>query len=61
MAIHVKRRDSPKNCSAICFFSAPTVFRKPTSLARRKEYAVVRFIKFMQAMARMKTAMMEKK
>ena len=55
-AISVKRIDSPKNCLTSCDLSAPTTFRKPTSFALFSSRAVDRFMKLMQAIVKIKTA-----
>ena len=52
--------DSPINCFESCVFSAPTTFLIPTSFARSAERAVVRLIKLIQAISKIKTAMIEK-
>ena len=53
-------RASPRNCLVICGRTAPMTLRIPTSLARLSDRAVVKFIKLMQAMINMKTAIREK-
>jgi hypothetical protein len=51
--------DSPMNCPINCLLPAPTTLRTPISLALRKERAVARFMKLMQAMTRMIMPTME--
>ena len=47
--IRLKRRDSIKNCATRLLLNAPTVFRKPTSLALLADFAVERLIKLIMA------------
>ena len=51
--------DSLRYCHTKELFSAPTAFLMPTSLALREALAVDRFMKLMQAIINMKTAMAE--
>jgi hypothetical protein len=51
---------SLKNCRMSCFLFAPTTFLTPISLMRFPDRAVVRFMKFTQAIIRIKRAMKEK-
>ncbi len=58
-AIKIRSIDSPINPSdQRVFLRAPTTFRIPTSLFLRSLRFVLRFIKLMQAMRRIKAAMM---
>src|SRR6185437_33673 len=43
------RNDSLKNCMMSCFPKDPTVLRMPTSFARFSLFAVLKFMKFIQA------------
>ncbi|MBA7585341.1 hypothetical protein ES708_27316 [subsurface metagenome] len=58
-AIKEKMVDSPMNCLMSCNLLAPTIFLNPTSLARFADLAVDKFIKFIQAMIKTNTAIME--
>src|SRR3981081_679044 len=49
--------DSPRNCHTRAFFSAPSTLRTPTSAERLEERAVARFIKLIQAISKVKSAM----
>jgi len=51
---------SPRNCLIRFHFPAPTTLRNPTSLARRDERAVDRFIKLIEAMSRIKIPIAKK-
>src|SRR4030095_8139177 len=51
--------DSPINCATNCLLPAPTTLRTPISLALRKERAVARFIKLIQAINKIITATIE--
>ena len=52
--------DSPMNCLIKSHFTAPVTFLTPISLIRVEDLAVVKFIKLMQAMSRINTAIAEK-
>ena len=52
--------DSIRNCRISCVRAAPTTFLIPTSLERRVDLAVDRFMKFMQAIVNTKAATAEK-
>ena len=54
------KTDSVKNCIIRCDRNEPATFLMPTSFARLAERAVERFIKFTQAMSKIKTAITEK-
>ena len=54
------KNDSPKNCHIRFFRFAPTTFLNPISLNLLTDLAVARFIKFIQAIKRIKTAITEK-
>src|SRR5215218_321033 len=56
-AIPAISTDSPRNCRRRDFFSAPSTLRTPTSAARLEEEDVDRFIKLIQAISRVRTAM----
>src|SRR2546430_4018061 len=58
-AMSVKMNDSQKNCVINCFLFEPSVFLMPTSFARFSLLAVERFIKLMQAINRIITAIIE--
>src|SRR5450631_4894693 len=53
------RTDSKRNCHLRLEGLTPSTFRTPTSFALSSERAVDRFIKFMQAMSMIKTAIQE--
>jgi len=59
IAIIVKKKDSSINCLTSLVFEDPRVLRTPTSKARLVDLAVARFIKLMQAMIIIKTAIAE--
>src|SRR5437868_14871664 len=48
--------DSPRNCRTSEFFSAPSTFLTPTSADRFEERAVERFMKLIQAINKVNTA-----
>ena len=48
-AINVMTKDSPQNCFISPNLFAPSTFLNPTSLERRSERAVVKFIKLITA------------
>ena len=52
--------DSLKNCRINCGRPAPSTLRIPTSRARLVARAVARFIKLIQAISRMKNAIIDK-
>src|SRR6478735_1595514 len=56
----LNKTDSVKNCVMRCERSEPATFLIPTSLARLAERAVERFIKFTQAINKIKMATTEK-
>ena len=58
-AIKLIKMDSVKNCCTRPILSEPSTFLTPTSLARFDERAVDRFIKFTQAINKIKNAMPE--
>src|SRR5689334_8891514 len=59
IAMKETNNDSPMNCPINCLLPAPTTLRTPISLALRKERAVARFMKLMQAITRIMIATME--
>ena len=65
MAIMVERivskMASPINCFINTMRNAPITFLTPTSFARLTDRAVARFIKLMQAISKIKTAIMVKR
>src|SRR4051812_20473889 len=54
------KTDSVKNCIMRCERNEPATFLMPTSFARLAERAVERFIKFTQAISKIKIAITEK-
>src|SRR5688572_11163575 len=58
-AIVLIKIDSVRNCFTRLAFNEPNTLRTPTSLARLADRAVDRFIKFTQAISKMKNAMAE--
>src|ERR1017187_3363004 len=59
-AIVVSKIDSPINCHTRLLRNAPSTLRKPTSLERSTARMVERFMKLMQAINKIKTAMERK-
>ncbi len=53
---HRMNNDSPRNWRISSPRPAPNALRTPISLARRADWAVVRFTKLMPASSKMKTA-----
>ncbi len=58
-AININTSVSLKNCLTRSERLAPTVFLIPTSLVRVEDWAVDKFMKFMQAINKMKNAIAE--
>ncbi len=56
-AINDTTNDSVRNCLMSCFLVPPTTFLIPISLLRFKDCATARFIKLIQAIIKIKTAM----
>ena len=56
----LNKTDSVKNCVIRCERNEPATFLIPTSFARLAERAVERFIKFTQAINKIKMAITEK-
>src|SRR5262245_51216596 len=55
----VSKTDSQRNLKISCLRSAPTTFLIPTSFILLEAFAVDRFIKLMQAITKIKTAIRE--
>ncbi|MNT97101.1 hypothetical protein D3C72_2393430 [compost metagenome] len=55
--MHEITKDSVRNCATNSFLFAPTTFLTPTSFALFSLWAVLKFMKLMQAIIRIKQAM----